>query len=295
MYSWISVLIGCIIAGMVAVNGGLSARYGVFRAAVIIHIVGTVFALAAIAVRREKLRLHRAIPPLLFAGGVIGVTTTVCNNFAFGKISMTSIIALGLFAQTLTSVCIDGFGLLGMEKHRLSVSRGIGLAFAAVGIGIMLRGTNPAALAAIALSLLSGVSVVLSRTVNAGLSAHIGALQGSFVNHLVGLPVTVAVFLAFGTGEPAASTPLTAADAWIFFGGVLGVVVVLLLNLTVPKLQSVNLTLLTFVGQVFTGVALDAWTGRSGAAATFYGGLVVALGLLAGLLAEYVQKRQPQS
>ena len=40
----LSLLTGVVIAVMVAVNGGLSQHYGIFIAAVIIHIVGVLFA-----------------------------------------------------------------------------------------------------------------------------------------------------------------------------------------------------------------------------------------------------------
>ncbi|MEG1755278.1 MAG: DMT family transporter [Clostridia bacterium] len=292
MYYIISVIIGCIIAGMIAINGGLSAQYGIYGATVIIHLVGTIFAIAVIKLRRMKLNLSRAIPVWLFSGGVIGVLTTVFNNFAFSKISMTSIVALGLFGQTLTSICIDSFGWFGMQKHRFSSSKLLGIAFAIIGILIMLDNTEIAALTAIILSLTAGVTIVLSRTVNARLSDRLGALQGSFINHLVGLPVTIAILFLFGRAEPIFTDFALSPAAWIYLGGVLGVIIVLLFNIIVPKMQSVYLTLLTFVGQVFTGIIIDIFTKQSYSASTFYGGILVAIGIFINLLLEYVQKRK---
>ena len=45
MYNFLSLLAGVIISFMLAVNGGLTSKYGIFGAAVIIHIVGVFFAL----------------------------------------------------------------------------------------------------------------------------------------------------------------------------------------------------------------------------------------------------------
>ncbi|MEG0370276.1 MAG: DMT family transporter, partial [Hungatella sp.] len=93
----VSILIGCVIAGMIAINGRLSALYGILGATVVIHLVGSVFALGVIKLRKQKLNLNPTVPLWLLSGGMIGVCTTVCNNAAYGKISMTSIVALGLF------------------------------------------------------------------------------------------------------------------------------------------------------------------------------------------------------
>ena len=106
-----------------------------------------------------------------------------------------------------------------------------------------------------AISFASGISMVLSRTANARLAEKTGALQGSLVNHLTGLPITVGLALA---AAAISGTPVTASAGgsfrlWIYLGGALGVIVVMLLNITVPKIPGFQLTLLVFVGQVFTG------------------------------------------
>ena len=44
MYQMLSFIIGIVIAVMISVNGTLSNCYDVFRSAVIIHIVGVIFA-----------------------------------------------------------------------------------------------------------------------------------------------------------------------------------------------------------------------------------------------------------
>ena len=98
MYNMLSLLTGVVIAVMVAVNGGLSQHYGIFIAAVIIHIVGVLFAFFLCVVLKRKISFKK-LPLWLYTGGAIGVLTTVFNNFAFGRISMTSIVALGLLGR----------------------------------------------------------------------------------------------------------------------------------------------------------------------------------------------------
>ena len=66
----------------------------------------------------------------------------------------------------------------------------------------------------------------------------------------------------------------------------MGVAVVLLSNLTVPRVPAFRLTLLLFIGQIFTGVLLDLLLGNSFSDATFRGGLVIAAGVIVNLVVE---------
>ena len=167
---------------------------------------------------------------------------------------MTSIVALGLLGQTITSVLLDRFGWLGAPKRRVDRSVAVALISAPVGIFLMLDGSVSQSILAVLLSLGAGVTVVLSRMVNARLASETSPLAGSFVNHLVGLPICVVLLLLVGQWTtPAAGT----MEPWMYCGGMLGVTTVLLFNITVPKVSAFRLTLLSFVGQVFTGVALD--------------------------------------
>lgn len=292
MYQATGLLTGIIIAVMVAINGGLTEQYGVFLAAVIIHIVGTIFALLLIRGMKKKVVLSRNWPVWLYSGGLIGVLTTVFNNFAFGKISLTGIVALGLFGQTAASLLIDRFGLFGMEKCPFRKSSLIGLSFSAAGIIIMLNHLAGAALYAVFLSFGAGVTIVLSRTVNAELSKHTGELQGSFINHAVGLAAAILFFAVLGREELRAYRLAFSPEIWIYLGGSFGVVTVLLCNITVPRVPALQLTLLTFVGQVFTGIVIDVMTKSGYTEETFMGGLLVAAGIAANLLVEYVGKRK---
>lgn len=284
MYDLLSLLTGALIAVMVTFNGVLTEYCGIFGAAVVIHVVGSLFALLLLLLRRQGVPFSRARQPWLYLGGVIGVLSTVFNNFSFGKISITGLVALGLLGQTAASLSIDGFGLFGMPRRPLHKSTLAGLLFAAAGIAVMLDRPAQGVLYAVALSFGAGVTVVLSRSVNANLSARIGALQGSFVNHIVGLPVSAAVLLLAG-GQRALFAPAAPAPgAWAYFGGALGVLVVLLFNVIVPRVSAFRLTLLSFVGQVFAGVALDLLTARGFSRATFFGGLLVAAGVGVNML-----------
>ena len=288
MYKFLGLFTGVIIAIMVSINGVLTIQFGIFTAAIIIHIVGILFSFVLLKSTGKSLCIkNNLIPIWLYLGGMIGVLTTVFNNFAFGKISMTSIIALGLFGQSLFAILIDCFGFLGMEKIPFRFSSLVGLIFSSIGIIIMLDHSIGLAIYAVFLSIFAGITVVLSRTVNAKLAKYTGELQSSFINHVMGLPVTILFFFILGKNELLSLiyiSNLSWDRIYIFFGGILGVITVLFCNITVPKISAFQLTLLTFIGQIFTGILIDIFFKSNYARETFYGGLLISLGIIINLL-----------
>ncbi len=289
MYNFLALLTGMAISIMIAINGGLSESYGIYTASVIIHIVGCVFGFLVIKLKKEKITFKVDFPKWMFLGGAFGVLTTVFNNFSFGKISLTSIVALGLLAKALSSVVIDCFGLFGANRYPFKKTTLIGLAFAMAGIVVMMDDTTEGAMFAVVLSLLTGVTVVMSRTVNAELGERIGSLKGSFVNHVVGLPITLVAVAVFGLNEPFFQNFEPNTNPIVYVGGVLGITVVLLFNIVVPKLPAFRVTLLTFVGEVFCGVLVDLVLSQGFNQKSFIGGLIVAFGVGINIVIERVQ------
>ena len=288
MYQMLVLLIGVMLSIMISINGNLTAAYGLFPAAAIIHIVGSLVAALLCCFQKDKKPLLGHRPVWIYLGGVIGVFTTVFNNLAYGHISMTSIVALGLLGQTITALIFDTFGLLGMKKQPFQKSSLLGLIFSLIGIILMMDNTVTQALIAVIVSLISGATVVLSRTVNFRLAEAIGALRGSLVNHLAGLPITLVLAIGSIFFAKGITVPENAAQPWIYVGGAFGVVVVVLFNLTVPRIASFQLTLLSFVGQIFTGVLIDVITGCGYLDASFLGGIVIAAGVAIGIMVERV-------
>lgn len=289
MYNFLALLSGLAISVMVSINGSLSQRLGVFWATVIVHAVGTVFALLLCKGKKAGIPGKVFLPLWIYAGGAVGVMTVVFNNFAYGHISMTSIIALGLLGQTAASLVIDSFGLFGMEKCPFRKSVFAGLAFSIIGIIIMLDHSVTTGVLAVVFSLFSGITVVLSRTINARLAQQIGEMQSSFVNHLAGLIVSVFTALLFAGITPAYTLDLSGTRPWMYMGGMLGVMAVYLCNIIVPALPAFRLTLLTFVAQVFTGIIIDLFFMNTYSKTTFTGGLIVAFAMALNLMME---KRQ---
>ena len=265
---------------MVASNGGLTEQYGIYSATIIIHIMGLLFIIAWILTKREKVIFGRH-PWYLYIGGFIGVFTTVSNNLAFGRISVSAILALTLFGQSLSGLAVDHFGFFGMPKYQFTKRKLIGLALTLVGIASML---NSFEIVAVLVSFLAGITILLSRTLNAKLADLTSVRSSTFFNYFFGLIGAVIAFFILGRGESGIAGFVFSPRWYIYFGGVLGACVVLLSNIRVMKISAFYLSLLMFVGQVFSGVVVDIMISREVSYRIIIGGVFVALGMCIDLV-----------
>ncbi|NTV78104.1 MAG: EamA-like transporter family protein, partial [Clostridiales bacterium] len=209
---------------------------------------------------------------------------------AFDKISMTSIIALVLFGQAVTSLVIDSFGLFHMKKYPFQKYTLIGFCLALIGMIIMLDAPSTEGIFAIFLSFVAGIFIILSRTCNAKLAEEIGILPGSFFNHLTGLPICIALLFLFDQNSIFDSFRFSSTP-WIYLGGTLGVVTVLLLNLLVPKVAAFPLTMLSFLGQLFTSMLLDLILLHTYDFTTFFAGLLITSGIGINMILDYKYRK----
>jgi len=288
MYYSLSLLMGMLIAVMIAFNGGLTERYGVYSAAVIIHVIGLILITAIVLIKREKVFAKRHAW-FLYLGGVIGVFTTVFNNFAFGRISISAILALGLLGQSVAGLVIDRYGLWGMPKYLFTKSKLIGLIITLFGIASMITSFE---IIAVIVSFAAGVAIVTSRVANGKLADLTNIRVSTFYNYMIGLAGSVLVFIILGGNEvllPEFGVDSLSSSWWIYLGGTLGVGVVLLSNIVVVKISAFYLSLLIFIGQIFTGIIIDIVISRELSYRSLIGGVLVATGLCINL---YLDRRQ---
>jgi len=282
MDSFAALFTGILIAVMVAINGALSARYGVYSSTAMIHLAGLALISVLCLAKRDKL-FHRGIPAHLYLGGALGVLLTVFNNVAFARIGVSAMLALGLFAQSLLGVAVDRWGLLGMPKRAFGKKKLIGLALTLAGIAVM---TDRFDALAVTVSLLAGALLLVARTLNARLAERTSLRAGTFFNYAVGLATAVPTALLLGRTEPAFAAFALSPKVWIYLGGVIGVVVVLLLNYTVTRVSAFSLSLFLFIGQVFAGILIDALFLGAFSPRLLTGGLLVAAGLVTNVFIE---------
>jgi transporter family-2 protein len=276
----LSLLAGVLISVMVAFNGRLTEQYGVYPATIIIHIAGLLLITIMTISKREN-PFSKRQAWFLYLGGAIGVMTTVFNNLSFSRISVSSLLALGLLGQSLTGLIIDQYGLLNMPKHIFQKKKIFGLILILCGIVSM---TDNFDLLAVVVSFLAGITIVVSRTLNAKLAECTSIRISTFFNYLIGLLVSIPVFFIFGGNETAFADFTFSPNIYIYFGGIFGVCIVLLSNITVTKISAFYLSLFMFIGQVFSGILVDVVLSQAFSPRNMIGGVFVTAGLCVNLL-----------
>lgn len=142
---------------------------------------------------------------------------------------------------------------------------------------------------AVIAAIVAGATTVIARNINAKLAERIGMLQGTLVNYAVGLFFAFVFLLISGELLKYSPAMFDSVPPAAFFGGVVGVAVVILSNLTTLKISAFYLTLLVFVGQLFTGVIIDYFTLKSVSPGKVLGGLLVLAGLVYNLFVDRME------
>lgn len=137
MYKLYSALIGVLISVMIAFNGILSNNIGNYLSVTVIHIVGLIGISLILIINKIKLNLPKDIPIYLYSAGAIGVFTVLFNNISFTHLGISITLALGLLGQSVASIVIDHYGLLGMEVIKFKKEKILGLTIISLGIVIM--------------------------------------------------------------------------------------------------------------------------------------------------------------
>ncbi len=279
MFYALSLLAGMMISVMVVFNGGLNARVGQIAALVIIHVAGLLFVSLTFAIKKERPRLKK-LPLWLYMGGFIGVATTMFNNTAFGHISISAMMALSLLGESVSGLLADHFGLIGMPVRRFRIHKLWGGLLTMIGIGWMLNGEfQPIP---VLVSLLAGVCVLFSRLINSRLASESGIRTSTWFNYLAGL--AGALLLLFLTKSAPAWSFALSGPYYLYLGGILGAVIVMLSNHIVGRISSFYMSLAVFIGQVSASLLLDMLLAGSFPSNTAVGGLFVLGGLVVNLM-----------
>lgn len=139
-------------------------------------------------------------------------------------------------------------------------------------------------LIALTLSFLAGVTIVVSRILNAQLGDKIGILSSTFFNYIVGLSLSLILLLCSNEATLITSMPYKTVPLWGYLGGLLGVIVVSLSSFTTPKTSILYFSLFCFIGQLFIGIIIDFVTLGVMSPGKLLGGLLVLAGLSFNLI-----------
>ena len=121
----------------------------------------------------------------------------------------------------------------------------------------------------------AGALTPISMITNSKLSTYVGTRQSTLVNFTAGLIVSIVLyFLLQETTFKLISLPL-----WAYLGGLMGIFIVIISNIVIPKIPTVYTTLLIFIGQLLTGVLIDFIQYRELSIYKFIGVLLITAGL----------------
>ena len=100
--------------------------------------VGLVTSLVFAAIKKDPLVRTKRPSFRYYIGGAVGAATTLFKNMAFGLIRISAILAITLVGQSVTSFCIDAFGLFEMPKQHFDKRKLVGLLLISAGIVLMI-------------------------------------------------------------------------------------------------------------------------------------------------------------
>jgi len=140
------------------------------------------------------------------------------------------------------------------------------------------------------ISILAGVSVVISRIINSNLAKIIGIFQSTFFNYVIGLFFSLIFLLISKEILQIPGIKFHSIPLWAYLGGFVGVLVIVLSSYITPKISAFYLTLLIFIGQLFLGIIIDFFTFNKLSLAKIIGGFLVLVGLTYNLILDKKQE-----
>lgn len=133
----LSILTGFTISIMVALSGVLTQTVGVYHATFIAHFISIIILSFIMFYKKTKIKINKKVPIYYFSGGLLGVLTTVFNNYAFSYIGVSILLSICLLGQSLTSFLLDIFQVFN-HKAKNNIRTYVGLLFLLLGIIIMI-------------------------------------------------------------------------------------------------------------------------------------------------------------
>jgi len=135
-------------------------------------------------------------------------------------------------------------------------------------------------------ALFAGISVVITRIFNAKIAEELGTIQGTYINYLTGLGGAFIFFIISKEYVNLSGTSYSNLPIYAYFGGAIGILVVVLSNYATPKVSSFSLSLLIFTGQLFIGIVIDFISYGDVSMGKIVGGILILLGLIYNIKVE---------
>lgn len=132
----------------------------------------------------------------------------------------------------------------------------------------------------ILLALLAGALVIICISINGQLASKVGLIQAGMTNFFVGLICSIVYFYLIN-GFPLNQIFILKREIpfYFFFGGAIGSLIIVLNSLVINRLSAVYVTILTFLGQLSTGIVIDYLKLEILSAGKFIGVILIIIGL----------------
>lgn len=131
----------------------------------------------------------------------------------------------------------------------------------------------------ILLAILGGVLTTLSMIVSSALGKKIGLIQSTIIHYMGGLIGGVFILIGMGSASAPSIIDLSKMPLYIFLGGIMGVIVVYISNIVIPKIPVVYSTLLMFSGQMICAIIIDTIIIGEFSLKKLLGAIIVVLGI----------------
>ena len=133
---------GGLVALQAPINGGLGRAIGNWQAAFVSFALGTI-ALAMVAALAKggmsQIADARGLSWYYLTGGLLGAFYITSVIFTVGTLGAGGVVAATIAGQLAISVVVDQFGLLGVERQPITVTRLAGVALLAAGTYLVVR------------------------------------------------------------------------------------------------------------------------------------------------------------
>lgn len=137
----IAAISGIAMAVQGTINSILAQRTALLSATLMVHLIGSVVALAAVLIAGAPL-LHvpwQSIPWYLYLGGVLSVIIIGLVAVSIPRIGVANATTAIIIGQVGTAVLIDHFGWFGVERMSWNTWQFLGLALFAAGAKLLFR------------------------------------------------------------------------------------------------------------------------------------------------------------
>jgi len=104
--------------------------------------------------------------------------------------------------------------------------------------------------------LIGGITI-FQMMMNSTLSYTVGKINGIFYNYFIAVVFMVIFFIFNKTKFEEGIYSMNGSSLWLYVGGLIGIIVLLLCNYAIPKIPAIYTTGLIMVGQLVTGNIIE--------------------------------------